>query len=416
MRPPIWLLLALLLSLPLGGCARTIVAMPASAVPPSPTPAPTVTPAEVKSDDSGPALPSLRSIFLGRTADDAAGSVSPRLTYLAALRSPLATPPLLPPQQEAVDIWDILPTPTPTPTSLDSQAPALPVAVPVSDTIAVTELLNLTVPGAAGAPETNSPGSVDAPLLVPTPTPQKPIPAAFALAPDGVSRSAQIPILMYHYLSVPPPGADIYRQDLSVTPDLFAAHLDAMRTAGYTAISLYDLLAHLTQGAPLPQQPVIITFDDGYRDNYENAFPLLRQRNMVATFFVVTDFIDEQRPEYLTWDMVREMLAGGMSMESHGRNHVSLKNKDVDYLIWQALGSMETIEYELGTRPRFVSYPAGQYDQATADVFASAGYWAGLTTVQGATHSSDSLFDLRRVRVRGTTTPDELLRLLDLDW
>src|SRR5690606_502685 len=119
-------------------------------------------------------------------------------------------------------------------------------------------------------------------------------------------------------------------------------------------------------------------------------------------FFVVTDFIDQQLPAYLTWDMVREMHAAGMSIESHGRNHVSLENKDRDYLIWQALGSLETIQYELGVRPRFVSYPAGDYDALTIEVFRSANYWAGLTTVQGATHSSDDLFQLRRVRVRGT--------------
>jgi peptidoglycan/xylan/chitin deacetylase (PgdA/CDA1 family) len=144
----------------------------------------------------------------------------------------------------------------------------------------------------------------------------------------------------------------------------------------------------LTQGAPLPDKPVIITFDDGYRDNFTSAFPLFQERGMTATFFVVTDFIDEQRPEYLTWDMARAMLAGGMSIESHGRNHVSLEGKDDDYLVWQALGSLETIEYELGVRPRFVSYPAGDYDQNTIDVFRSANYWAGVTTEQGATHTA----------------------------
>jgi peptidoglycan/xylan/chitin deacetylase (PgdA/CDA1 family) len=221
---------------------------------------------------------------------------------------------------------------------------------------------------------------------------------------------------MYHYISVPPANADRYRLDLSVTPDLFVTHLDAMQQAGYTAISLYTLLDHLTYGAPLPEKPVVLTFDDGYRDNYTNAFPLLRDRGLTATFFIVTDFIHDQRPEYLTWEMVREMYAGGMSIEGHGRNHVSLANKDNDYLIWQALGTYESIEVEIGVRPRFISYPAGEYDQRTTDIFRSANYWAGFTTKQGSTHHSDDLFQLRRIRVRGSTTPDELLRLLELDW
>lgn len=233
---------------------------------------------------------------------------------------------------------------------------------------------------------------------------------------DGQPRTARVPVLMYHYLSVPPDDANAYRRDLSVSPELFAQHLDSIQTAGYTTISLYTLLAHLWGGAPLPEKPVIITFDDGYRDNYTNALPLLRDRQMIATIFVVTDFIDEERPEYLTWDMAREMQAAGISIESHGRNHISLKNKDQDYLVWQALGSLETIEFELGVRPRFVSYPAGEFDDATIAIFRSANYWAGFTTIQGATHSAEDIFRLHRVRVRNTTTPEELLRLLALDW
>jgi peptidoglycan/xylan/chitin deacetylase (PgdA/CDA1 family) len=294
--------------------------------------------------------------------------------------------------------WSFLPTPTPTLTPL--QQP----------TRTITESLQSIV-------LVESPPTPTLPPPIPTPPPPVIQPVRIAEpTPDGVERTARVPILMYHYLSAPPSNADIYRLDLSVTPELFAAHLDALRTNGYTTISLYELLAHLTQGAPLPEKPVILTFDDGYRDNYENAFPLLAERGMTATFFIVTDFIYDQRPEYVTWDMVRAMYAGGMSIEAHGRNHVSLKNKDREYLIWQALGSLEAIQQEVGTRPRFVSYPAGEYDQLTLDTFDSANYWAGVTTAQGATHSSGDLFRLRRVRVRGTTTPEELLRLAALDW
>lgn len=253
-------------------------------------------------------------------------------------------------------------------------------------------------------------------LPTPTPTAQASTPPVFAPTPDGVARQLRVPILMYHYLSMPPADADIYRKDLSVAPELFAAHLDRLLAEGYTTVNLYELIDALERGAPLPEKPVVITFDDGYRDNYENAFPLLKERGMLATIFVVTDFIDEQRPEYLTWDMAREMVAQGVSIEAHGRNHVSLAGRDDDYLVWQALGSLETIQYELGTRPRFVSYPAGDYDQRTIDIFKSANYWAGVTTIQGATLDSERPFELPRIRVRSTTSPDDLIRLLSLDW
>ena len=67
-------------------------------------------------------------------------------------------------------------------------------------------------------------------------------------------------------------------------------------------------------------------------------------------------------------------------------------------------------------RPRFVSYPAGEFDQSVIDIFASANYWAGVTTAQGIMHSSDDPFRLTRLRVRGTTSPDDLSRLLAADW
>ncbi len=254
--------------------------------------------------------------------------------------------------------------------------------------------------------------------LAATPTPE-PVPTATPKprpSPDGLVRKARVPILMYHYASAPPAGADIYRQDLSVPPALFRSHLKALADAAYTTISMYELLAHLEQGAPLPEKPVILTFDDGYRDNYENAFPLLREFGMTAMFFVVTDYMDAGNPVYLSWDMAREMQAAGMYIESHGRDHISLRNRNDDFLIWQALGSAETIEYELGVRPRFITYPFGYYDRNTIRIFESAGFWGGVTINGGATHTNDAPFQLKRVRVRGTTTAAELMRLLSLDW
>lgn len=416
LRRLFWLpLVALLLVQLLSGCTRAVQADPLFQETPvaRPTPAHAAQKPDSESTYNVVSLDTLRSLFTGGVALLSEDASSAPYADKTALHSPLATPPV-PADASGQSVIIALPTLTPAPgqeqPTAHNQSPTI---VP---TAAITDLLVLAVPTAMGALDTAPIQDQPSAAQLPTPTPHPAPSAPVDPVSDGIARAVRVPILMYHYLSVPPADADIYRQDLSVAPELFAAHLDAMQAAGYTTIKMYDLVAHLNQGAPLPEKPVVITFDDGYRDNYENALPLLRERDMVATFFVVTDFIDERRPAYLSWDMAREMLAAGMDIESHGRNHVSLQGKDIDYLVWQALGSLETIEYELGVRPRFVSYPAGEYDRTTADVFASAGYWAGATTVQGATHTSDALFDLRRVRVRGTTTPEELLRLLALDW
>ncbi|GAB4558787.1 MAG: hypothetical protein Kow0047_04200 [Anaerolineae bacterium] len=237
-----------------------------------------------------------------------------------------------------------------------------------------------------------------------------------APTPDGQLRIARVPILMYHYISAPPADADKYRRDLSVTPELFESHLRYLRDAGYTSISLAELLDHLMTGAPLPERPIILTFDDGYADQYQNAFPLLVAYGFKAAFFVITDFVTQERPEYMTWPQLQEMAAAGMEIGSHSRDHPDLRGRSVDYLVWQALGSKETIEYYLGVTPRFVSWPSGRYDQLAIDVFKSAHFWGGVTTHQGVEQRSDRPFELMRIRVRGTYSAEDLAALLNYDW
>ena len=363
------------------------------------------------------------------------GDVAALLNELAPVDSPPSGPPPQPPLPVPGDansplavLLTAVAAPLPAPGSVSANAPAIdgtpaPPAANVDTTDATAAASDSEIVDALLGDDANSAALVTptleiAPEVAPLPGPPPPMPAVNrALLPgDGVARTVEVPVLMYHYLSEPPAGANIYRVDLSVAPNRFVEHLDALRGAGYTTISLYDLYNHLLAGAPLPARPVVLTFDDGYRDNYFNAFPRLRERGMTATFFVVTDFMDAGREEYITWEMAREMQAAGMYIESHGRDHTTLQNREADYLVWQALGSQETIQFELGIAPRFVSYPAGEYDEATINVFRSAGYVAGFTTRQGDLQRSDDPFRLSRIRVRNTTTAEELLSLLEADW
>ncbi len=262
----------------------------------------------------------------------------------------------------------------------------------------------------ATAADTPTPSPTFTPTATATDTPT-PYPT-----PDGQTRSVRIPILMYHYISVPPPDADIYRRDLSVTPANFEQQLRYLIDNGYTTITLKDLVYHLTLGYPLPERPVILTFDDGYRDNFLHAYRLLRRFDSVGTFFIVTGFIDENRSEYLTWGQVRVMHQGGMAFGSHSFTHPDLRGQSVDYLVWQILGSQQAIEERIGEAVRFFSYPAGSYDQQVIDVLRSAGFWAAVTTRPSDLHTSDGLFELDRIRVRGEDTLEQFAAKLEYDW
>jgi peptidoglycan/xylan/chitin deacetylase (PgdA/CDA1 family) len=231
---------------------------------------------------------------------------------------------------------------------------------------------------------------------------------------------------MYHYLSAPPGDADRYRRDLSVSPEQFEQHLAFLKAEGYQTITLDDLIYYLAQGKPFPAggKPILITFDDGYVDNYRNAFPLLKKYGFAGAFFVVTELAERATAgmtapnglryadAYMSWDQLREMAAAGMDVECHARVHEDLTENDDARLVWQVLGCREMIESQLGRRPRFVAYPSGIFDQRVASVFASDGYWGGVTTQQGMVQDSERPFELNRLRVRNTTTTDELAQLL----
>jgi peptidoglycan/xylan/chitin deacetylase (PgdA/CDA1 family) len=244
--------------------------------------------------------------------------------------------------------------------------------------------------------------------FTPTPTPLP--------TPDAVSRTARVPILMYHYISKPPADADAYRLDLSVTPENFEAQLAWLRSQGYQTVTLSDLVYHLSLGWPLPDKPIILTFDDGYRDSYTQALPLLKKYSYVGTFFLVTKPIDEGDPAYLTWNMVKEMHRAGMDLEPHGYRHYDLRDRDVDFLVYEIVAAKEAIEARTGETARFFSYPSGSYDDQTVAVLKSAYFWAAVTTAQGATHTSDSLFELSRIRMRGRYDLEDFATLLTLDW
>jgi peptidoglycan/xylan/chitin deacetylase (PgdA/CDA1 family) len=217
---------------------------------------------------------------------------------------------------------------------------------------------------------------------------------------------------MYHYISVPPEDADVYRTDLSVEPEAFRQQMAFLAQNGYDTVDLYDLSLAITGKKELPPKPVIITMDDGYRDNYENAFPILREFGFEATFFVVTEFVDQNREGYMNWAMLEEMAVAGMRVESHSKTHADLRGRDRDFLIYQLLGSQQTLAAHLGYTPRYFSYPSGRYDEATIDVLKDLDFWGAVVTAGGVCHGFDGRYEWLRVRMRHTTSLSQFAEMV----
>jgi len=234
--------------------------------------------------------------------------------------------------------------------------------------------------------------------------------------PDGATRQARVPILMYHHITIPPANANRIERDISVSPAAFAEQLRYLKETGYETIYLEDLVYHLTIGRELPPNPVIITFDDSYLDNYTVAFPLLQEYGFAATFFIITDYVDHGLSRYMSWEQIREMEAAGMEIGSHSRDHADLRRRSYDFLVWQLLGSRETLEANLRNPIRAFSYPSGAHDAFVIEVLQSAHYWCAVGIEQGALQSSDRLYNLKRIRVRGSDSLEKFVAKLTLDW
>lgn len=276
-----------------------------------------------------------------------------------------------------------------------------------------------TLPPDRAVSEASEPvaGSVDSAQRTATTTPDSSTDASSSEplpTPVGVySLTVKVPVLMYHHISQPPEGADIYRQDLSVSPEAFRAQMQFLIDKGYTAVSLEDLSLAVVGKRALPSRPVVITVDDGYRDNYENAFPILRELGLQATFFIATDFVDRNNQEYMSWAMIEEMAAAGMRFEPHSKSHVDLPGRSRAFLIWEILGSRDTLQAHLGRQPRYFAYPSGRYDDAAVQIVQELGFWGAVTTQDGRWHGYNDRFLWKRVRMRYTTTLEMLPALLN---
>lgn len=241
----------------------------------------------------------------------------------------------------------------------------------------------------------------------PTPTPVGPTPDAKA-----TERTVHVPILMYHYVEPWPVEAGELRQGLTVQPADFAAQMRYLAEQGYVTVSLYDVIRALAVGQPLPPKAVVLTFDDGYRTLMNDAVPTLQQYDYTGTVFVITQFMDEGRSEYLTWEQAEALQAQGWSIEPHTKTHEALAGRDRDFQLYQMLGSIETVAAHTGEYPRFFAYPLGYYDEVSVQLAEDLQLWGAVTTEFGFDHTLASPYTLRRVRVNGRGTLQNFINAL----
>ena len=186
---------------------------------------------------------------------------------------------------------------------------------------------------------------------------------------------------------------------LAIRPDDFDTQMKYLSENGYHTISPDELYDSLAGTGELPDNPVMITFDDGYEDNYANAYPILKKYGFKATIFVVTSFLDKNKKGYMSWDQAREMDANGISIQSHTVDHKSMTDLTDDQLRMELVDSKKKAEKELGHPVNYMAYPTGIHNLHIAQMVKEAGYKAAFTIKYGNVDKASNIYALERVPI-----------------
>ena len=223
----------------------------------------------------------------------------------------------------------------------------------------------------------------------------------------------QIPILMYHAVHVMDPS-EASNANLIVDPDLFETQIKALAKAGYYFLTPEEAYKAFTENALPAKKVVWLTFDDGNEDFYTIAYPILKKYKAKATNNVITGFVKKGNAGNLTVKQMKEMMAHGMSFQSHTVNHPDLSATDKATQKVELTDSIDFLENKLNTKVNTIAYPSGRYNQTTLDL-AKKTYKLGLTTNEGLASAKDGLLSLNRVRILPTTTAKGLLSEIATD-
>lgn len=176
-----------------------------------------------------------------------------------------------------------------------------------------------------------------------------------------------IPILMYHSI-----GKKNFNP-MIIPTDKFSEQMKFLKQNGYTTLTLDQVYDFFNNNIPVPSKSVVITFDDGYTDNYINAYPILKKYKLNATIFLITDGTDNGTA-YVNSSQIKEMSQNGIDFESHTTNHCKLNNYSYDEQLKNLNESKRKIEKISGKKVKYLAYPYGKYDEDTIKAAQNAGY------------------------------------------
>ncbi|HEV3283463.1 MAG TPA: polysaccharide deacetylase family protein [Solirubrobacteraceae bacterium] len=228
-----------------------------------------------------------------------------------------------------------------------------------------------------------------------------------AASSTGTPGTQPVPILMYHVIAAPPAGAPF--PGLYVPPAEFAEQMQALKGAGWHAVTLDQVAANWRTGASLGGgKPIVLTFDNGYQSQFTQALPVLQRLGWVGTENIQLSGLPPSQGG-LGEAQVRGLIAAGWELDTQGFSHADLITLSPERLHYEVAVTRSVLQHKYRVPVNWFCYPSGHYDPAVIAEVRAAGYMGSTTVVPGWAHRSDDAYRLHRLRVLGGTSGPALL-------
>jgi peptidoglycan/xylan/chitin deacetylase (PgdA/CDA1 family) len=211
-------------------------------------------------------------------------------------------------------------------------------------------------------------------------------------------KPAGVPILVYHSVSPYYPSESSIKKEYAIEPEMFEKQIQYLLDNGYQVVSLDDLSENLINNKPLPKKSFVLTFDDGWKSQYQYAFPILKKYNLTATFFIYTDPISNYH-SFMNWDEIKDLDNSGMTIGDHTKTHPYISAKlDDKTLRTEIIGSKKTIEDHLGKQISFFAYPFYHYTPEAENIVKEAGFKAARGGYTSIKNNLQNILTLRGIQ------------------
>ncbi len=215
--------------------------------------------------------------------------------------------------------------------------------------------------------------------------------------PATSSATFRVPILMYHYVEYVQDKRDRLRQLLDINPNIFEQQIQTLQQAGYTFMTAKELGEVIDGKMKLPNNPVLITFDDGHWDLDTVILPILKKYHVKATAYIIPGFLGGS--DFMTPNQLRDVISSGLvDIGAHTVHHIALKGKLFPIVQFEVNQSKAILEQTYHLKVVSFAYPNGSFDQQAVNIVRDAGFTTAVSTIPGIAQSNLNRFFLYRIR------------------